>query len=1047
MVTSTPQDEVARYSEILEKSKTAYAPNVKPTQHDLDTEINLRKATRSADRLRSDELKESYYGKEDEDEDEEDSVEDAPKERGALDRILHTLGTPLYGVVGGVEAVLGKGSKRGLANIRANIEERGTFGDLIRSYGVDNRIAMPLGFALDIALDPVNWLSGGGALIPRLGIGAVRGGSAGLKAAAVSGTLGKVARFGEFVGSQGTKAGAKLGKTADGSRNVFGRVSDSIGEKLMPLREKLNFESIKKVSDKSFDDYYRLTGGVESAIEKGNVINNLVEKTGLRKRWSDFRETDSGKTFVKVMEYSPTRHMQKDMHDRRMLNQNVFDVGDSDNAIANFISGGASKADSLKNPAPLTMAEDMSEAAYLANNPRVQQARDILYRLYGEDANLRATREVINSRVETILSALTSGKRDEIGKFLKLAEDEKGIARYMRMFSTFHSEVDAYDKAVAKLLLNSKFRDTLATYTKIAGLFKIAKVPGNPVSYTNAVVGNVAMVSMAGIDVMDLGYAGAMKTAISIMRGKDYRKTQEIFNKPEWSELLSTDGSTFRSIFGVDPRLLKDGDEFISVIDSKLTEVARLHGKSAMSLDDEIAAMRNALGKGYEAVAEKLIRDDLIKDKVKLMEIEGLLKKSKSVTSGKTPSGKGASVVGGVPTFSEQAAIRNALRSAVTQGLPGGGGTTFLAQEIMQGEFGHFVQSISKAAASEKNPVKKKMLEVFDSYLTKLPDAYSSIDQTGKLAVAIHLAENGVSHKEAGLLATRFNLKMGSDIVRTGGNFKFTPRAAMEVANDILMNYQAMPGFVKIMRNLPIFGKSFISFSYGMTTQIGKAAIHNPGFFNKVQFLLSEVSGRQSPLEKKSLDSEYYRWMDNPGMVKIPWFKENPIYLNMENMLPHYSVNLLQDPQRSYRKRYGDEIANAIDKSPFFKEPAGQILLDWVILPMALGEAQGVFGQPLWPKDAEAHEKVGRAVSASVESVVPGLVGFGALLPGTVPDSLLPYVPSYRYKQLENAMQGRTSIGATGAEPKSARSLRVISGMLGLPVYSINLNYAAKDKK
>ena len=329
-------------------------------------------------------------------------------------------------------------------------------------------------------------------------------------------------------------------------------------------------------------------------------------------------------------------------------------------------------------------------------------------------------------------------------------------------------------------------------------------------------------------------------------------------------------------------------------------------------------------------------------------------------------------------------------------------------------------------------------------------ESYARVDQTYRVGLALHLTKNGVSSKELKLIARRMPIDI-ADVTKAGESYRLSPVKSMEIAQETYMNYLAMPSFVKIMRTLPLAGFPFVSFAYGMTALSAKTLMYNPAFYNRVQFMLKELSGRKSPLEKEALESEYYSWLDKPGMLRVPFFQENPLYLNVANMLPHYTMNALQPTERTYADRYGTTIASIIDKSPFFKTPDGQVMLDYLILPSILKEerAKGMFGQPLWEKDAGPLKKAGYAARSLIESVVPPATGFAGLgtAIGMPPEGALPYIPSFRMRHLGFATKGKTSIGAISKEPATERVAKIMTAMAGFPFYSVDIKYSGAEKK
>jgi hypothetical protein len=237
--------------------------------------------------------------------------------------------------------------------------------------------------------------------------------------------------------------------------------------------------------------------------------------------------------------------------------------------------------------------------------------------------------------------------------------------------------------------------------------------------------------------------------------------------------------------------------------------------------------------------------------------------------------------------------------------------------------------------------------------------------------------------------------------------YRLAPKTAIELANVMYLNYNAMPAAVRVMRNFPLLGSPFISFMYGMTLKTGQTLAYNPSAFNKVTFAMSDFGGSKTPLEKKALGTQFYSYLKQPGMFRVPFFDQNPVYLNLTNMIPYYSLNMFSPTQTSYGNSLREQIAGTIQQSPIMKDPAGNVLFENFILPLILGEAirpQGQFGQPLYPVDATAVEKAGYGLRNFGEAFVPNIASYAGLL---TPEAAADYIPSYRWRQLSKAKAGK----------------------------------------
>jgi hypothetical protein len=367
------------------------------------------------------------------------------------------------------------------------------------------------------------------------------------------------------------------------------------------------------------------------------------------------------------------------------------------------------------------------------------------------------------------------------------------------------------------------------------------------------------------------------------------------------------------------------------------------------------------------------------------------------------------------------------------------GGSINLSQEVVAGIGSQWIKELK--AAEAKGGVGGKVASAFRWYLEKPMDLYGKVDGVFKLGTSLHLVENGITAGEFRQLAKRIKFDP-TEVIKSpmGDAYKLTPAGAMRVANEIYLNYLALPSFVKVMRSLPLVGAPFFSFQYAMGENFIRTMGYNPEFFNRVSFMLHEVSGEKTPLEKTALESKYYSYLDKPEVIKLPLFTENPLYLNLGNMIPHYTMSMLEPPGRTYKNKYGDAIVGAIDKSGAFSDPAGRVILDYVVLPSLLGEALNKFDQTIYPSDAGLAEKAGLAATGLVESLVPKPFGdIAALSPIPVPDAAMQYVPSQAFRSLRYALQGKTARGIKGTEPASSRTLRELGKRFGLPITPLDI--------
>jgi len=973
MATKT-QNLSEKYQELLQNSQTAYDPGVDPTESDIDLQKKLMQANIKDKTAEAETLKGQWYG---------DNEMDADNDRGYLSGVLKTLGAPLYGIVGGVEALTGKGTEKGLANIWANIEEEGTFGDLLRNSGVSNSVAMPLGLALDLAADPLNWFTlGATSFVPKTFLGA----KAGLK------TTGAI---------KGAATGAKSGALS--SLEKIGRAIPGLQKRSFAVTDKGKFARSGVVTSR----YRKLS---QNAVNARHDFENLmgksliqrVDELAKRDKWGDrvlrkIGETNLGADAIKAGKYSPQDWLEKAiaLENGKQATKAVNAASDPFDILLGKKSGA-------------NIVRQVNNSKFVAKHPNVAKADDsyeFVDMLKGEAAKDKEFKTAIQARLDDLRDRLLEGDDASLAKLATFSTDTKeGLERSRRLtslFETFKGDIHAYDKRVAKIILSEKGRAFLSTHAKFIGLFKNAKIGGNLLTAgVNATVGNLAMTGMIGIDILNTNFFSSMTDAIKIIKGTDKTAINKLLT-PEWRELLEANPTVFEAIHGINPNIILRGRAYIEEVGQDLLKATK-NRKDLDGITD--------VGELYDKTMAKIIN-----------------KGEKGVSEGET--------VGRMAFGDIQAAERSA-RSTTDAFLQRGRPTTFMSTEMLRGPYADFVKQVEKLG-KEGKPFAK----AFHWYLTKPMEAYNKFDQTYKLGLALHLTRNGISEQELYRLGKRVNL-VAEDITEVPGRnlFKLSPQKAMAVSNEAYMNYLAMPGFVQIMRTLPLMGSPFFSFAYGMSALTAKTAVHNPAFFNKVQFMLQEISGAKSPLEKQQLDDKYYNWLDRPGMVKLPFFKDNPFYLNMENMIPYYTMNVFQPVERTYKNRFGGAVAKLLDKSPFMKSPDGQVLFDYVIQPMMISGEQpkGMFNQPLWKIDDPLIAKFGRGTMAAMETVLPPLAGYAGQV---MPSEIAKFAPLYRLRQLAYAREGKTSLGVPSKIPASERAAQVRRAMAGWPTYQIKLKY------
>lgn len=942
----------------LQSSPTAYSANVSPLSSDIQTQLDLMKVKKKREAARSKEIQERWYA---------EPEQRVPIEnKGFISRAFNFLGTPLYAIVGGVEAVLGKGTKKGPANIIENIRERETFGDLMRKYGVSNFAALPIGLALDIALDPINWtVAGTAATIPRLVKGGLAAGVKGVGVAAKSSVLSKA---------------SIVSKLLPSSKKIAGTTED-VGRLKSLLQKSSEFkESLAKKAYASKERFSELQGLTlqQEALRKG-VLSKGWASVGAVTRALVEKSPGPIKSFVKSI--TPESGWFA-----RQLN---LKYGKQPTSIAddaksfNFV-------DDQKSLYKKDMNRQLDEAARMATDDvdltRGRNATEIAARTADEANQAASFREGTQAIIAPIIADETTG------------------IKWFDNWSKWINNFTVKDVEAGKALIKP--------YQWYTSLFRTGVIGGSISAHLNAIVGNTFFTSMIGVNVASRQLLKSVGGAYNVLKGKySGQFVDDILSDPNWRNLLENNPDIFQMVTGVDANM------FV-----RLETV------------------------GKQIKAEKYFAKSIQDAKSKLGRSLVGAERGAEITTGAMKSS--AKAITGEATNIPERLITQARTGATSAGAQ----TTGISQEVIrQGT----APTKWLVATQEKiaNGTATKFEKSLYWYMTAPLKQYEKYDMSFKFGLAKHLSLNGVSAEEINKIG-RF-IDLSSDVIKVEGKdlFKLLPMKALEVSLEVYMNYSAMPAGIRMLRAMPFFGATFASFMYAMGVKTIKTMGYNPAFFNNVQFALHEISGGKSPLERVALSEPYGQYYQQEGMMKLPFFQENPVYANLANMMPFYTMNIFQEPKRGrtdYQKTLGDQVASIVDRLPMMKTPEGQIMFDYLILPYILRETnpKGAFDQQLFPKEPSLAERAGYTARAAIEPLVPSVLGLAAGIPtglaarGT--PELISAIPNFRWRQLAYATQGKKSMGDIGRESPWSRTARTISSTAGLPWYNLNLQYTNK---
>ena len=343
-----------------------------------------------------------------------------------------------------------------------------------------------------------------------------------------------------------------------------------------------------------------------------------------------------------------------------------------------------------------------------------------------------------------------------------------------------------------------------------------------------------------------------------------------------------------------------------------------------------------------------------------------------------------------------------------------------------------------KTAANPNNPAWK----LLNFTVNTMPSNYEKIDQSYKLASFIRSTVDGYSVAQVRKIAHLIDLDP-EDMIKVAiegeWRYKLPAHKALELSNVLYMNYAAMPAAIRVLRNFPILGSPFSSFMFAMALKTGQTLAYNPAAFTQINFAINDFGGQKTPIEKEALKKPYYSYLKRTGMFRMPFpfFGENPVYLNLANMIPFYSFNMFNPSERDIsQSALPEKLVAYAQKLPIMKDPVGSTLFDYLIQPLILQDTiapKGQFGQPLYPVDAGIGTKALYGARAFTESFVPGIAAAAGFIP--IPESAIEAIPLYRWRTLARARLGQDVVGRPGGkESAESRTFRSAAGILGVPV-------------
>lgn len=956
------------------------------TQADLRKDVATKSAFDRYKSLQSDYIKKRWYGEESN----LAKTEAKKPEKGLIGRTLDVLSAPGRFTTGMVKNVVGQGKESNpFAEGISNLESEDTYGTLLKNAGVSNVAALPMGFLMDVILDPISILSGGAtSFVGRIGAGAK---AAGLKGAAL---------------------GAKVGmnKTAATVAGMTPYVNKT------DFTKKLLNESVNKE-----DEFFSLINK-----DLPTELNAPVWTSDMQNKAADSLKGIVDKVFgegkgeevATFFRYDPSKWYKasKFWDEYGSTAQTSKLTGLSDDEFEKVLL----EAIKTKPKSPIT-----AEGVAKVNPDLVPIAKGIEDALEALD-NLPKNKVIENSTTGTRYSAM----------YAEAIQDKEFRDIVKRIATGEGYDVTGwkqYDELMARAKQNPFTKKLLDSYATMISVFKSTKISVlNPASMTNAILGNPTMAALAGIDITNPAYIQNWAKAWKFSSGKtDTKFISDLFlakakkgdkDYYPWLEYMKENPDTFTAIYGFSPDFFKDKYIAATAINNAFKK-----GKLVPGLDDEkvikeIDYLKETFLNKKKTFEQKIVEMEMnTPTPTGFSSILESLKKKKPLTPEEVP-------------FATQIDKESYYTSMVANELRNEGMDNLRAYVANKADSG--------------DPIYKVINLVVNDATT----AYERIDQSYKLGLAAHLTVEGVSRGELSRLRRFVNIGE-EDLLSMQGYVKggerrylLTPDKATELAGIIYMNYNAMPAFVKFMRNLPLLGSPFFSFMYAMGGKTAESMFKNPAMFNKVNYLIDELNGDTSPTEKAALQSPYNTYLQAEGMVRLPFpfLDGNPLYVNTVNWMPYYMNNIFSGSQRDYESGTVGGLTEIMDSLPIAQDPMGQMIFNYFIQPMILGGEipRGRFGQQLYPTDATMAEKIGYGLRDVGETFTPSAV---SVLSPITPEGADEWLPSYHWRRISRAMKGQSIIGAETKDPAAERLIKAMSSFAGVPAYSPNLEYVKTE--
>ena len=1056
------QNRANSLSSSLNSSDTAYLPNTTPSSTDLSESAQLNAENKKIETLRSTQLKNEWYGTAPE------PTGDSSTSDGWVIGGLKALQKPLNAIVGAGQYMLGKGTQPDLeSNINNAMKTGLTSGNVLNQYGAPRAVQVPLGFALDVMLDPVNWLTmGADTLVGGATEGAVKGFS---EAGTESGIKGALEGAGTSIASNLTRKASKVMDLMPFARQVGNAIpavaedgaSLGIGDtiKNAAISGASSYNDIAtKIAAKSLalsDTYDAITGtsiadklgkgvlGMQSGY-LGNSLENIVRGRtpvpGLGFLGDEVAPgITRGDKIADFFKYSPKTASEeallKDQVGQLAKDKGVLLVGGSKGWNFENID------DAMKPGATVDLKQTMndsvdgivSDADSSLNKPLTVQIRDANGVLDPAYARQSTAADTFDNAQKLLDNAVQEGIIQEYNM--------KNLVHAYTTTAKGTSGVKFYDDWIQSLK-DMKVGDVIQKFGGDAPASEDVYNEANELVKTVNSYGGVKdwqpinkVLSAYQNDFIPIFKSAktAMNPATHLVVGLGHffmgvMQGLPMFD-PDWISSIARARSMYAGNLGpaeFKEMFMNDGMSLMQMAIDNPNSFRQLSNLSASALGDKISAeqMINYLSSSKNGpevariLREAVSNIDTGMEQVSPEDWGDVMTKASDIASkSKGREAEFKDAMGSMETPYENVAKR--IKDAPIARSEEFSNDTNLLSADNPNKLLEKIQANTKTWA-QQNPG-NFAYKAADFLANGMPQSFNEIPSSLKLGTTDALTRIGLTKAQLIQVSRSVPIDFEKDIVATYAKgaetmYRLTPLKAGQVALETFMNYAAMPDFVRMMRAIPIVGVPFASFPYAMAVKTVKTAINNPAIFNKVAFMINEMNADRSPSEKQALASKYNDYLNSPSVVKMFGIWNTDV----SKMIPYYNMNIFNPSEKNYGTSTQDGMLKLVDKFPLLQDPVGSMIKDYFIQPWVLNgsgeQAQGEFGEPLMP----SYDANGKPITPSFrtqafygaralgESLVPGIAAYAGILnaPGELSASAVNMVPSYGFRNLANAAAG-----------------------------------------